>query len=112
MQCLAQTFTPRHRYASLQAGLASGPGAQAIQLKQVVWVQAERKAASEDTRYRALLWTWVGLHCGLLLLCADAVHGHDMHPLACLGQHFTALVPSCSVLQIALSGLHRHQRVK
>lgn len=75
-------------------------------------VQAERKAASEDIRYRALLWTWVGLHCGLLLLCADAVHGHDMHPLACLGQHFTALVPSCYVLQIALSGLHRHQRVK
>ena len=50
-------------------------------------IQAERKVASEDMRYRTLLWTWVGLHCGLLLLCADAVHGHNMHPLACLGQY-------------------------
>lgn len=48
--------------------------------------QVERKVASEDLRYRALLWTWVGLHCGLLVLCADAVHGHNVHPLACLGQ--------------------------
>ena len=49
-------------------------------------LQVERKVASEDMRYRALLWTWVGLHCGLLVICADAVHGHNMHPLACLGQ--------------------------
>lgn len=94
MQCLVQIFTPSHRYASLQAGLAP-VRAQATQLNQVVWLQAERKAASEDMRYRALLWTWVGMHCGLLLFCADAVHGHDMHPLACLGQHSPAFVPLC-----------------
>ena len=55
-------------------------------------VQAERKAASEDIRYRALLWTWVGLHCGMLALCADAVHEHNMHPLACLGQHLSSFM--------------------
>lgn len=57
-------------------------------------LQVERKVASEDLRYRALLWTWVGLHSGLLVLCADAVHGHNMHPLACLGQL------SCTLLEL------------
>lgn len=74
------------------------------QLRWVLCVQAERKAASEDMRYRALLWTWVGLHCGMLALCADAVHGHNMHPLACLGQHLNSFMSTSFLLVVSGNG--------
>ena len=61
-------------------------------------LQLERKVASEDMRYRCLLWIWAALHCGLLVLCADAVHGHNMHPLACIGQSPFTVVSACVVL--------------
>ncbi|DBB09903.1 TPA: hypothetical protein ACH3X3_001510 [Trebouxia sp. C0006] len=71
----------------------------------------ERKVASEDMRYRALLWTWVGLHCGLLVICADAVHGHNMHPLACLGLMLTLGAEGALGFVVSHELVHGHHKM-
>lgn len=48
-------------------------------------MQAEVGEAACDKVYQRLLWSWVGVHCVLLAACADAVHSHNLHPLACIG---------------------------
>lgn len=72
---------------------------------------AERKVASEDMRYRALLWTWVGLHCSLLVLCSDAVHGHNMHPLACLGLMLTLGAEGALGFVVSHELVHGHHKM-
>ena len=61
-------------------------------------MQAEVGEAARDKVYQRLLWSWVGVHCALLAACADAVHSHNLHPLACLGKqpcthpHFSVIL--------------------
>lgn len=63
-----------------------GCGMSATDDQLVCCLQPELSEAAHDKVYQRLLWSWVGAHCALLAACADAVHSHNLHPLACLGE--------------------------